>query len=128
MARGKPTSQEIRKTIVSLNSAGVSKQNIAQTVNLSRTTVRNVIKHFETYNSTEIQPKSGRPPVVSDRDIRALQRLAKENRRKTAKEISVLWNNITKKELSLTTTKRYLHKLEFNLYNKVRILGRQITI
>lgn len=119
MARGKPITQEIRQIIVSLNLKGVTQKNIAQTVNLSWMTVHNIIKHFIQHNTKEIRQKSGRRPVVSDRDIRALERLVKENRRKSAKDISFLWNNIIKKEISVTTTKRYLHKLEIGFY-KVR--------
>lgn len=121
MARGKQISPEIRSLVLLQSSKGSSQRNIAQILNLSRGAVQSVLRLSRSKNSIRKNKKRGRPSLVSNRDIRHLKSVVQKNRRKTTVEIRALWNQLTRKNLSVTTTKKFIHKIGFGFY-KVREL------
>lgn len=108
MVRGKSVSKEIRSLLVSMSLDGFSQRKIAETLKLSRSTVQSLLRHVKINQTINTIDKSGRPSTISKRDIRALKSVVKKNRRKAAKEITCLWNQLTNKDVSVSTTKKYI--------------------
>lgn len=116
MSRGKAVSQEIRKVIIHLHSKGKSAAQIAETVNLSRYTVRNIIKMYKTSGSVAQKQRNGSHPHYSNTNLRALRRIIMQNRRANYSELKVLWNQATGKYFSRATCHRAAQKLGFKTY------------
>lgn len=116
MSRGKAVSEEIRKVIIHLHLKRKSAAQIAETVNLSRYTVRNIIKLHKTTGSVAQKPKNGSRPHYSDKNLRALRRIIVQNRRANYGELKVLWNQATSKCFSRATCHRAAQKLGFKTY------------
>lgn len=119
MVRGKSISNEIRSVIVSMNLEGYSQRKIAKTLKLSRSSVQSILRHVKKKKTIESTRKPGRPVTISHCDIRALKSVVIKNLRKVAKEITCLWNELTNKDVSVNTTKKYIKKIGFGFY-KVR--------
>lgn len=116
MSRGKAVSEEIRKVIIHLHSKGKSAAQIADIVNLSRYTVRNIIKLYKTTGSVAQKQRNGSRPHYSDTNLRALRRIIMKNRRANYGELRVLWNQATDKCFSRATCHRAARKLGFKTY------------
>lgn len=122
MTRGKAVGEEVRKIIVSLARSGKSASEIGNVVNLSRYTVRNIIRLYKTTNSVVQKRKTGRKPTITDINKRALRRILVQNRRSNYGELSILWNTATGKQFSRTTCHRVATELGFKVY-KVGLEG-----
>ena len=116
MARGKAVSDEIRKVIIHLHLKGQNASQIADSVNKSRYTVRNIIKLYKTTGSVAQKPRTGSRPRYSNTNLRALKRIIKENRRANYNELKILWNQATTKKFSRATCHRAAQKLGFKTY------------
>lgn len=66
------TGVEIRNLIVQLREDGKSYGEIAKTVKKNRATVQSIIKKYRETGNISNKPRSGRPKVLSNRDIRLL--------------------------------------------------------
>lgn len=67
--------------IVSMRNKGYTLQYIADTLNIRRGTVSDVIVRFKKRGSTDNKPRSGRPRILDPRDERSLVRLIRTNRK-----------------------------------------------
>lgn len=118
MTRGKAVSEDVRKIIVSLSRSGKSASEIGNIVNLSRYTVRNIIRLYKTTASIAQKQKTGRKRRVTNINKRALRRILVENRRSNYGEISILWITATGKNFSRTTCHRVAVELGFKLQGR----------
>lgn len=116
MARGKEISVEIRSVILKLSEDGLSQVKIASTLGLSRSTVGNILRHIQESGCLEANKRPGQPRKVTQRDVRALTHIVKNNRRSAAKDLTVVWNDATGKDLSISTTKKYLKTSGYGFY------------
>ena len=64
-----------------MRNEGYTLQHIADTLNIRRGTVSDVIVRFKKRGSTENKPRSGRPRILDPRDEQSLVRLARSNRK-----------------------------------------------
>lgn len=116
MVRGKPMSEDLRKSIVSAHVDGVSGRQIAKNLKISRSTVRNIISLFKREGNIKTKVKCGRTSKISKRDYRVLQRLIKQDRRISSRELAVKWGDTIGRQISKDTCLRHVKKLGYNFY------------
>ncbi len=69
-----------RGRIIGRWEAGESTRDIADALKHSQSQVTRAIKAFQEEGQTIVAPRSGRPSVLNDRDIRQVKRITKKNR------------------------------------------------
>lgn len=116
MVRGKALSNDLRRVIVNLYSAGNSCGKIANQLQLSRYTVRNIVKLYKTTGAVKEKPNLGRTSKITATDLRGLRRILKQNRRANCGELSVEWNRATGKHFSRSTCLRAIKRLGYKFY------------
>jgi len=116
MARGKPLDFEKRVMIISYYNGGEKVFKIAKKLNLSWSSVKTVITHYEKTQSYAPCRKSGRPRKTTIRNDRKIVNLALENRRVTLKNLGKLVREDHKIELCDKSIRKRLH--EANLYGR----------
>lgn len=116
MARGKPLSIDIRKLIIDYNKKGESKHKIAKILSISRSTVRSVIKNFETTKDLLPRVKCGRKSKFSPADMRYLERIITKNRRASSIEIASELSQSAKKTVSSRHCQRLIKRLNYGFY------------
>ena len=77
-----------RGRIIGRWETGESTRDIADTLNHSQSQVSCAIKAFVEEGQTTIAPRSGRPPVLNDHDVREVKRITKKNRNKPIEQIT----------------------------------------
>lgn len=121
MARGKAIDEKIRSIIVKLSNEGNSYSEIGKLLDISRYSVRNVIKYNKKHSSVTPQPRNIKKSKLTDNDRRALKRIIKQNRRANYGQLSVLWSDAVGRRVSRSTCHREAKKLGFGSY-KVTLL------
>lgn len=116
MVRGKPMSEDLRKSIVSAHVDGVSGRQIAKNLKISRSTVRNIISLFKREGSIKTKVKCGRTSKISQRNYRVLRKLIQQDRRVSSRELAVKWGETIGKQISKDTCLRHVKKLGYSFY------------
>lgn len=109
MARGKPLDFEKRIMIISYYKGGEKVHKIAKKVNLSWTSVKSVIQHYEKTHSYLPCRKPGRPRKTTTRNDRKIINLALQNRRVTLKALGKSVRQNYGIQLSDESIKKRLH-------------------
>lgn len=121
MARGKAIDEKIRSIIVKVSNEGKSYSEIGKLLDISRYSVRNVIKFYNKNSSVTPKPRNTKKSKLTDNDRRALKRIIKQNRRANYGQLSVLWSDAVGRRVSRSTCHREAKKLGFGSY-KVTLL------
>lgn len=121
MARGKALGEDLRWSIIKAHMKGISVRKISVSHSVARSTVHDIIGLHKKSGSVRERKKTGRLSKISDADQRALRRILKANRRSNSREITVLWREMTGKQMSVSTTKRSIKKLGFKFYKVISI-------
>jgi len=108
-----------RGRIIGRWEAGESTHNIADALKHSQSQVARAIKAFQEEGQTTIAPRSGRPPILDERDIRQVKRITKKNRNKPIEQITDSINESLSTSVSSTTVRNYLH--EEGYYSRVAL-------
>ena len=74
MARGKAISNDLRKVIINLHKKSLSYQKIADTINISRYSVHNIIDLYKNTQSIEQRKRIGRKSTITAQDLRSQTR------------------------------------------------------
>lgn len=74
-----------RGMIVGLHLAGKSERQIAAIVEVGKSTAHDVITAYNTSQKTTVAPRTGRQPILNERDTRQLVRTVKKNRKAAVK-------------------------------------------
>jgi transposase len=98
-----------RGRIVGAHDAGMSERQIVEMYGFPKTTVHRTIKDFEEHGIVEARPRSGRPPVLDDRDKRHLVQIVEKNHRAPLANTTAQIQDITSKNISISTVRRALH-------------------
>lgn len=106
MARGKALSANLGQSIIKTHKNGISARKISISHSVPRSTVQDIINLFKKTGGIIESKKTGRTSKISKGDTRALKRIIKANRRSNARELTVLWRQMIKKIIFLSTTKR----------------------
>ncbi|CAK9818393.1 Transposable element Tc1 transposase [Anthophora quadrimaculata] len=102
----------VRNEIISLHKRGESYRKIGNSLNLSFSTVRNVIKKFKDTGSVENKTRSGRPQALTIRQRRDIVKEAIKNPFVSAKSLAVDIATYSGKEVSAQTVRNVLHSAE----------------
>lgn len=125
MGRGKIIDEKICSIIIKFANSGKSNSEIANLLDLSRYSVRNIVKRYKTTGSVTTKPRYVRKSNVTDADRRALRRIIVKNRRSNYLDLSALWSDAIGRRISRSTCHREAHKLGFGTY-KVTFLTIKI--
>ena len=99
-----------RGMIVGLHKGNHSASDISSILKIPRTTCQSVIKNFCEKGLTDVAPRSGRPPLLTEREKRTLIRKTRENRKDSLEEITEYFNKLNLTQISNSIARRILHK------------------
>ena len=86
---------------------------ISRILEILRETCRDVIKRYCEEGLTESAPRSGRPPLLTDREERTLIRTVREDRQESLQQLTAKFNDLGLTTISASTARRVLHKHEY---------------
>lgn len=118
MARGKAVSVELRNIIIRSHQSGESGRKIAKKLSLPVSTVADLIKKYKNEGHINIGRSPGRKKTISQREVRQLVKLVKDNRRSNLRNLTKMWSDMLKKKISIETTRKYL---KFNGYHFYKV-------
>ena len=105
-----------RDEIVGLSKGGFSQRNITKILDISKSTVGEVIKKYNKVGLTITASRSSRPKVLSERDSRHLVKIAKENRSNTLEEITENFNTSIAISVFTRTVQKIFNKEDYSWY------------
>lgn len=116
MGSSKQLSRKLKLKIVAAHKVGEGYKKIAKHFQMSISSVRNVIKKWQSSGTVEVKARSGRPRKISDRTARRIVRKAIQNPRLTARSLQkdVADTGVV---VHYSTIKRYLYK--YGLHGRV---------
>lgn len=117
MGRGSPTPTMLCKKIVEQYQRGVTQRKIAKSLQLSSSTVNNIIRRFKESGKISVRKGQGRRTILNARDLRALKRHCIKNRSATVKEIKAWAQEYFQKPLSVNTIHRAIRRCQLKLYS-----------
>ncbi len=80
MGRGSPVCQQIREKIIEMFKNNVPQRKIGRDLDISPSTVHNIIKRFKESGGISVRKGQGRKPKLNNRDLRSLRRHCIKNR------------------------------------------------
>ncbi len=116
MGRGLPVCQQIREKIIEMFKNNVPQRKIGRDLDISPSTVHNIIKRFKESGGISVRKGQGRKPKLNNRDLRSLRRHCIKNRPSSISDITTWAQDYFGKPLSSTTICSYIHKCQLKLY------------
>ncbi len=116
MGRGSPVCQQIREKIIEMFKNNVPQRKIGRDLDISPSTVHNIIKRFKESGGISVRKGQGRKPKLNNRDLRSLRRHCIKNRHSSISDITTWAQDYFGKPLSSTTIHSYIHKCQLKLY------------
>ncbi len=116
MSRGSPVCQQIREKIIEMFKNKVPQRKIGRDLDISPSTVHNIIKRFKESGGISVHKGQGRKPKLNNRDLRSLRRHCIKNRHSSISDITTWAQDYFGKPLSGTTIHSYIHKCQLKLY------------
>lgn len=111
--KGRELSLEKKQLIIQLSSEKKTPTEIGKLLDVPRRTVGSVIKKNHQTGSVENKPRSGRRKLFTDRDVNALDRIVKSNRKAGLRDITGIFNDTKEHSFSQSTIKRKLSFLGY---------------
>ncbi len=116
MCRGSPVCQQIREKIIEMFKNNVPQRKMGRDLDISPSTVHNIIKRFKESGGISVRKGQGRKPKLNNRDLRSLRRHCIKNRHSSISDITTWAQDYFGKPLSSTTIRSYIHKCQLKLY------------
>ena len=116
MVRGSPVRQQMRVQIIEMFKNNVSQRKIGRDLDISPSTVHNIIKIFMVSGEISVRKGQGRKPKLNHHDLQSLRRHCIKNRHSSISDITTWAQDYFGKPLSSTTIRSYIHKCLFKLY------------
>ncbi len=116
MGRGSPVCQQIREKIIEMFKNNVPQRKIGRDLDISPSTVHNIIKRFKESGGISVRKGQGRKPKLNNRDLRSLRRHCIKNPHSSISDITTWAQDYFGKPLSSTTIRSYIHKCQLKLY------------
>ncbi len=116
MGRGSPVCQQIREKIIEMFKNNVPQRKIGRDLDISPSTVHNIIKRFKESGGISVRKGQGRKPKLNNRDLRSLRRHCIKNCHSSISDITTWAQDYFGKPLSSTTIRSYIHKCQLKLY------------
>ncbi len=114
MGWGSPVCQQIREKIIEMFKNNVPQRKIGRDLDISPSTVHNIIKRFKESGGISVRKGQGRKPKLNNRDLRSLRRHCIKNRHSSISDITTWAQDYFGKPLSSTTIRSYIHKCQLN--------------
>ena len=105
--------------IIDSHKKNISAYQISKNINISRSTIRNIISLFKKTGGAAMLKKPGRPSKITSVDKRNLTKIIKSDRRTSSTEITSKWNSATGKEISRRTCLRTMKKLGYGFFKVI---------
>jgi len=102
-----------RGEIIGLWKGGHSERDIVSILEFPKTTIHDTIERYKKENQISDAPRSGRPPKLSERNIRELVKIVKEDRQQSLREITEKFNDLSIVSVSSYTVQHTLHNEGF---------------
>ncbi len=116
MGRGSPVCQQIREKIIEMFKNNVPQRKIGRDLDISPSTVHNIIKRFKESGGISVRKGQGRKPKLNNRDLRSLRRHCIKNPHSSISDITTWAQDYFGKPLSSTTIRSYIHNCQLKLY------------
>lgn len=102
-----------RGMIIGLHKGEHGTSDISRILEIPRETCRHVIKKYCEEGLTEPAPRSGRPPLLTVHEERALIKTVREDRHESLQQITTKFNDLGLTPISTSTTRRVLHRHDY---------------
>ena len=116
----KPVDSIVRAQSVALSGSGLNYVQISRQLNISCHCVQNALKKYEKTRQYNDFSRIGRPKTISNRGVRHLRRLVKDDGRLSAAKITSDLNASLSKPVSTRTVGRYLRDLGYEYVIKIK--------
>ncbi len=120
MGRGSPICERVCKKIVKYFKTNVSQHQIAKGLQISSSTVHNIIKRFRETGEISVHKGQGRRPLLDARGLRALRRHCITHRHDSVIDITKWAQEYFQKPLSVNTMRRAICRCQLKLYHAKR--------
>ncbi len=120
MGRGSPICERVRKKIVEYFKNNVPQRQIAKALQISSSTVHNIIKRFREIGEISVRKGQGRRPLLDARGLRALRRHCITHRHDSVIDITKWAQEYFQKPLSVNTIRRAISRCQLKLYHAKR--------
>ncbi len=120
MGRGSPICERVRKNIVKYFKNNIPQCQIAKALQISSSTMHNIIKRFRETGEISVHKGQGRRPLLDPRGLRALRRHCITHRHDSVIDITKWAQEYFQKPLSVNTTRRAICRCQLKLYHAKR--------
>ncbi len=120
MGRGSPICERVRKKIVEYFKNNVPQRQIAKALQISSSTVHNIIKRFRETGEISVGKGQGRSSLLDARGLRALRRHCITHWHDSAIDITKWAQEYFQKPLSVNTIRRAICRCQLKLYHAKR--------
>ena len=105
----KELSNEQRERIIGAHLSGTKQKVISAQLSIAPSTVNDTIKRYKQTHSATPKKRPGRPKMLTDRDVRVLKRIVREDRFGSLPVLTGKLNSDLETTLHTSTVRRYLH-------------------
>ena len=112
--KGQELSMDVKNVIIELFQNGFSRRKISDVLKIPKSTVIDIVRKFLTSGSVENKARSGRPPLIKEREYRKLERIVKTNRRSSLTDVTIKFNEENTAPVAKRSIQHHLHKHGFN--------------
>ncbi len=120
MGRGSPICERVRKKIVEYFKNNIPQRQIAKALQISSSTVHNIIKRFRETGEISVREGRGWITLLDARGLRALRRHCITHRHDSVIDITKWAQEYFQKPLSVNTIRRAICRCQLNLYHAKR--------
>ncbi len=120
MGRGSPICERVRKKIVEYFKNSVPQHQIAKALQISSSTVHNIIKRFGETGEISVRKGQGQRPLLDARGLRALRRHCITHRHDSVIDITKWAQEYFQKPLLVNTVRRAICRCQLKLYHAKR--------
>ncbi len=120
MGRGSPICERVRKKIVEYFKNNIPQRQIAKALQISSSTVHNIIKIFREPGEISVRKGHGRRPLLDARGLRALRRHCITHRHDSVINITKCAQEYFQKPLSVNAICRAICRCQLKLYHAKR--------
>ncbi len=117
---GSPICERVRKKIVEYFKNNVPQRQIAKALQISLSTVHNIIKRFRETGEISVRKGQGRRPLLDACGLRALRRHCITHRHDSVIDITKWAQEYFQKPLSVNTIRRAICRCQLKLYHAKR--------
>ncbi len=120
MSRGSPICERVRKKIVEYFKNNIPQHQIAKALQISSSTVHNIIKRFRETGEISVSKGRGQRPLLDARGLRPSDNTASTHRHDSVIDITKGTQEYFQKPLSVNTIRHAICRCQLKLYHAKR--------